>query len=170
MDKLDAALWAAWDDAREALTRDPREFRRRFERGLRPTLARPLRAWAMVLRAEDKRIDDLADEMKYRKASGALFLDRDVVGRLCSPVRIEYPGLHPAKAARALGVSEATVYDWSSPAKTKKTGLVMDRYTKPWLMPNLFQSLPAACGLAPRMERAKGGKGQGPSGRERAKG
>ncbi len=113
MDDLDRQLLDAWQRAEAYFRRRPAQAAQRFEKHINSQLARPLRAWAMVLRAADTRIDDLGDELKYRKATGDLWLDKQVVAHLCGHVKIDWPGLAPPAAARRLGVSRVTLWRWS---------------------------------------------------------
>lgn len=63
MDLLDLALLRAWDSAGVRFAADPDAAARRMAGALGPTYARPLRSWALALRACDARIGPLRREM-----------------------------------------------------------------------------------------------------------
>ena len=122
MDDLDRRLLAGWERVRGRLLGNPQgggEAVGRFKKFVGSQLAKPLRAWSLVLRAGDTRIDELAGEGKFRKGSGQLWLDAAAVRGLCGPVSIAWPGVGPAEAAGRFGVSEVTLWRWS-----KKMGAV----------------------------------------------
>ena len=129
MDELDRQLIEAWGWAERCFRARPGVAVRRYEKFVGSQLARPVRAWAMVLRAADTRIDELADEGKYRKATGGLWLDRQVVKQLCGPVMIDWPGEIPEVAAKMFGVSAVTLWRWAKKmgAAAAKSRIVDDK-------------------------------------------
>lgn len=111
MDELDQRLMRAWAVVGARLRAESGEGVRRLKRAMGPTLQRPLRSWSLVLRADDKRLDEDAAVSAGR--TGLVWLNAEVVRWLCAPVRIDWPGVSVAEAARLLGVNKTTVYRWS---------------------------------------------------------
>ncbi|MFK7790451.1 MAG: hypothetical protein AB8C95_13275 [Phycisphaeraceae bacterium] len=77
------------------------------------TYTRPLRSWSLVLRANDKRIDD-------NNAMGLVRMDRAQIRALCSPVKIDSP-VSLGQAARLFGVNRTTVSRWADPIDSELT-------------------------------------------------
>lgn len=109
-DDLDRALLDAWERAYQRFRNDPEQLERIVKRFSGPTYTRPLRSWALVLRANDKRIPD-------DNAQGVVQLDALRVRTWCAPVVIDYPGVPIDEAARLFGVNRTTVARWASPEK-----------------------------------------------------
>ncbi len=125
MDEIDRRLLVAW-------------ARRRSEGGgarvgKLKTYERGLRSLSLVLRADDKRIDGLGEGVVgfggwmegvegVQQGVWEVRVDRGVVGRLCGPVRIDWPGVGVAEAAGLFGVNATTVRRWAKAGR-----VVMER-------------------------------------------
>lgn len=94
---------------------DPAARGRRYERGLRSALRRPVRAWCVSIRASDRRIESSAivdpERMAARQRHRVL-LYGELVRHLVKPVEIRWPGLIYDEAAARLGVDARAVIDW----------------------------------------------------------
>ena len=108
-DDLDRALIEAWQRAQAQLKDDPEALARVMRRREMAAYARPLRSWALVLRANDKRLPN-------DPSRGEVVVDAEAVGMWCSPVCIRYPGVSLDAAAGLFGVNRTTVARWASPA------------------------------------------------------
>ncbi|MEM9913977.1 MAG: hypothetical protein AAF911_03340 [Planctomycetota bacterium] len=118
MDELDANLLEAWHEVRSRLANDPAARGRRYERGLRQALRRPVRAWCVSVKASDTRIEpsamldgDAAAACGRRERHGVVLFG-SLVQHLVRPVVIDLPGLPYDEAARALGIDVRTMFDW----------------------------------------------------------
>lgn len=100
---------SAWERVSARYRGDPAALDAALARFSGPTYARPLRSWALVLRANDKRIDD-------DNARGVVAVDRALVRTCCAPNVIRSPGVSLDAAARVFGVNRTTVARWASPA------------------------------------------------------
>ncbi len=115
MDELDVNLLEAWGRVREGLMGDPARAGRRWERGLRGELRRPMRAWCLVVKASDLRLDASAIVDRQAHAAGEghrVFLFGEEVRALTKPVRIGWPGVALPVAAGLCGVDVGTMYLW----------------------------------------------------------
>ncbi|MEO0514262.1 MAG: hypothetical protein AAF086_03070 [Planctomycetota bacterium] len=118
MDELDANLLEAWDVVRAGLAKDPAAAGRRYERGLRSALRRPVRAWCVSVKASDTRIeheafwDADAAAAAERRERHRVVLFGSLVRHLVRPVVIAWPGLRVEAAARQMGIDERTMIDW----------------------------------------------------------
>lgn len=128
MHDLDRHLLAAWHGARRK-AKHPLAAAKIARRAAGPTVSRPLRSWALVLRANDARIGDHCVEEGDEETSDLwVYLRGEAVRALCAWVSIPWPGVPPEEAARRFGVNVKTVHAWA------RKGIVrMDRYVKPWL-------------------------------------
>lgn len=118
MDELDGNLMEAWHDVRMKLSRDPAARGRRYERGLRAALRRPVRAWCVSVKASDTRIEhaamlngDAAVACDRRERHGVVLFG-SLVRHLVRPVVIPWPGMCYDVAARELGIDVRTMVDW----------------------------------------------------------
>ncbi|MEM6853997.1 MAG: hypothetical protein AAF593_06265 [Planctomycetota bacterium] len=118
MDELDVNLLEAWHEVRSRLANDPAARGRRYERGLRQALRRPVRAWCVSVKASDTRIEpsamldrDAAVACGRRERHGVVLFG-SLVRHLVRPVVIDLPGLPYDDAARALGIDVRTMFDW----------------------------------------------------------
>lgn len=103
----------------------------------RSTYTRPLRSWALALRANDKRIDTYCDPttVDYHEwnedsplcAIDEIVLSAAIIKRLCGPISIPYPGVSIDEAARILGVNRTTIF---RRARSQHSQLVIDYYCK----------------------------------------
>lgn len=105
---FDRAILDAWHRAHAQAKGDPDKLKAILRRREMSTYTRPLRSWSLVLRANDKRIDD-------NSAFGHVRMDGARVRQLCSQVKIDYPGLSLDEAARGFGVNRTTVSRWADP-------------------------------------------------------
>jgi len=105
---------SAWGRAFEKLKDHPEQLARILHRRGMSTYTRPLRSWSLVLRANDKRIDD-------NKAQGVVRMDGARIKQLCSPVVIPYPGVSLDEAAHRFGVNRTTVARWANPIESSRT-------------------------------------------------
>ena len=119
MDDLDLALLDAWNRA---------GGKARVERKPTGVITRPLRSWALVLRANDSRLLDHASGFLDEEDRYWVELTGEAVRGLCGWVRISWPGVSPVEAAARFGVNIKTIHAWA-----KKGLVVVDRYIKPWL-------------------------------------
>ena len=113
-DAFDRALLDAWYRAREKYRDDPAKLERILRRRSMSTYARPLRSWSLVLRANDKRIDD-------NNSMGLVRMDGASIRRFCSSVKIDDPGVTLDQAARDFGVNRTTVSRWADPVDSGLT-------------------------------------------------
>ena len=111
---LDRTLMSAWGRAFEKLKDEPEQLDRILRRRGMSTYARPLRSWSLVLRSNDKRIDD-------DNTQGFVRMDRAAILHLCSPVHIPYPGVSLDEAAHRFGVNRTTVSRWANPIDSSLT-------------------------------------------------
>ena len=131
MDQLDHALDEAWNRVRAELVRDPLKAARRFARALGPTYQRPLRSWALVLRAADKRlpVGDVVNYVEWDPQFGVqcaveqITFHGPTIRQLCAPIRIPWPGVSIDAAARCCGVNRSTIHNWVRAGR-----VVMDVY------------------------------------------
>ncbi len=128
MDDIDRALADAWH--RAAIHAD--EAQRRLRRYLGPTYQRPLRSWALVLRAHDRRLPsgEVVDYEQFDDdgpdgAVSRITLTGELVRTLCRPITINWPGVTINAAAKRFGVNRSTIHNWA-----KKGRIVMDVYPK----------------------------------------
>lgn len=128
MDDLDRALADAWHRA----TIHADEAPQRLRRYLGPTYQRPLRSWALVLRAHDRRLPS-GEVVNYEQfdddgpdcAVSRITLTGELVATLCGPITIPWPGVTINAAAKRFGVNRSTIHNWA-----KKGRIVMDLYPK----------------------------------------
>ncbi len=128
MDDIDRALADAWHRA----TIDADEAQRRRRRYLGPTYQRPVRSWALVLRAHDRRLPT-GELVNYEQfdddgpdcAVSRITLTGELVRTLCGPITIPWPGVTINAAAKRFGVNRSTIHNWA-----KKGRIVMDVYPK----------------------------------------
>ena len=128
MDDIDRALADAWHRA----TIHADEAQRRLQRYLGPIYQRPLRSWALVLRAHDKRLPS-GEVVNYEQfdddgpdcAVSRITLTGELVRTLCGPITIPWPGVTINAAAKRFGVNRSTIHNWA-----KKGRIVMDVYPK----------------------------------------
>ena len=128
MDDIDRALADAWH--RAAI--HPDEAQRRLRRHLGPTYQRPLRSWALVLRAHDRRLPT-GEVVKYEQfdddgpdcAVARITLTGELIQSMCGPITIPWPGVTINAAATRFGVNRSTIHNWA-----KKGRIVMDVYPK----------------------------------------
>ncbi|MFN3168192.1 MAG: hypothetical protein ACE37H_14110 [Phycisphaeraceae bacterium] len=123
MDPLDSLLLESWHNVSNELQNKPWKLARRMERVQRKELRRPVRAWAVALRANDARIggedlyspggDEGAIERCRRGYTHPVMLRGRRVRELCKARRIDWPGVWIDEAARQLGRDVRTVYRWS---------------------------------------------------------
>ncbi len=131
MDKLDHALDEAWNRVGADLAQNPAAAARRFARSLGPTYQRPLRSWALVLRAADKRlpVGDVVDYVEWdpqvpvQCAVEEITFHGETIRELCAPIRISWPGVSIDAAARICGVNRSTIHNWVRAGR-----VVMDVY------------------------------------------
>ncbi|MEM1109075.1 MAG: hypothetical protein AAGH99_10355 [Planctomycetota bacterium] len=118
MDELDTNLLLAWEEVRAKLAADPAARARRYERGLRSALRRPVRAWCVSVKASDTRIehgameDGEAAEACRERERHRVVLFGELVRHLVRPVEIDLPGLRYDVAAGRLGIDLRTIVDW----------------------------------------------------------
>jgi len=128
MDELDLALMEAWETVGARLLERPWELVKRMERVRRAELRRPVRAWAVAIRASDMRIGmggsaegrrwgDFGCETSWQRAQKGfghrVTLTGPRLSELVKPVRLEE--LMPiAEAATLLGRDVRTVYSWAT--------------------------------------------------------
>src|SRR5215213_2501750 len=113
MHDLASVLWEAWQRVRPRLLADREELRRRLARRKTMALRRPPRAWCLALRAGDTRLAGWGCRDVCGDSEGAgesarqqdVFLDADLLRRLCEPVRLEPPGETMHEVAAKLGVT-----------------------------------------------------------------
>lgn len=139
MDDLDRRLIEAWRRRKRTLADESRLVgmapagRSTARKTVGRTYVRPVRSWCLALRAGDRRIDDLGDgvvqtagymevEPGIECAVEAVRVNTEVVGRLCGPVSIFWPGVSVDEAANRFGVNPTTVRRWA-----KRGLVVMDR-------------------------------------------
>jgi len=139
MDDLDRRLIEAWGRRKQTLVDKqpvaPIPAGEGAARGKHAgrTYTRPVRSQCLVLRASDRRVDELSDEMVvpagyvevepgHERDVQAVRVNAGVVSRLCGPVSIFWPGVSVAQAARRFGVNPTTVRRWA-----KRGLVVMDR-------------------------------------------
>lgn len=137
MNPVEIALFRAHARAQDRLNRDPSLIDRIERTRKRDLYKNPLRLWALVLRANDKRIDPECltpivgehewDENSAQCAIEEITLDAEAVRRLCSAVMIPFPGVSINEAARLFGVNRTTIFRWS---RRIDVPLVMDYYCK----------------------------------------
>lgn len=119
MELIDALLLEAWHEVSAELESKPYKLARRMERTQRKELRRPVRAWCVALRASDSRIGahELRAEGDVERCRRGYTHHVELTGErlreLCRPVRIDWPGVAVAEAARALGRDVRTVQRWS---------------------------------------------------------
>ncbi len=87
---------------------------RRFERGMRAVLQRPMVACCIVVRASDRRIDAEYDFLQPAEDAEAgephyVAFNRDLIQKLCGPVHIPWPGVTYHEAAAKLGMGPPSV-------------------------------------------------------------
>lgn len=118
MDELDTNLLEAWYDVRQRLAKDPAARGRRYERGLRAVLRRPVRAWCVSVKASDTRIEhaamadgDAVEAAACRERHGVVLFG-ELVRHMVRPVVIPWPGFRSDDAAYALGIDMRTMADW----------------------------------------------------------
>lgn len=108
MTEIEEALWEAWKRVGPMLAENPPELARRVGRRSSTTLRDPVRAWCMTVRANDSRIErsglqhEWGPEGSRRKHK--VTLNSAALGRLCAPVRIDWPGQTIDEVAAKLGV------------------------------------------------------------------
>ncbi len=112
MDDLDRALEAAW--ARVGPTLSEEEVRRRR---LRRQAYRNVAPWCLCIRASDPRISEFHAQVDDREAlregrGHVVQIGAPLIRRLCTPVRILWPGVPVVQAAYLLGRSRAVVDQW----------------------------------------------------------
>lgn len=112
---FDIALLNAWDLAHAQAKGDTSRLVEMLRRRGMATYTRSLRSWSLVLRANDKRIDD-------DNTRGMVRMDGARVRRWCSPVDIPYPGVSLDEAAQRFGVNRTTVSRWASPPPRGRDG------------------------------------------------
>lgn len=110
--EFDRALLNAWHRAHQQCKDDPKKLAAILRRRGMATYTRPLRSWSLVLRANDKRIDD-------NHSMGLVRMDGARIKALCTPVVIPYPGVSLDTAARLFGVNRTTVSRWANPPRVK---------------------------------------------------
>ncbi len=153
MDAIDRALLAAWVGKRDGAGAEKVFGRVTGPAGAGATYQRPVRSWSLVIRANDKRLrfhrirrgeEDLEGRPIPRPRlrskdpvppSAApppralegdwlgVHLDAEVVGRLCAPVDLPWPGLTIAEAAARFGVETTTIYRWSKPRGRERAAM-----------------------------------------------
>lgn len=111
--EFDRALLDAWHRAHQQLKDDPAKFDAILRRRAMSTYTRPLRSWSLVLRANDKRIED-------NNSMGLVRMDGARVKQFCSPVKIDEP-VSLDVAARLFGVNRTTVSRWADPVDSELT-------------------------------------------------
>lgn len=142
-DEIDRALLDAWRQVQQGCPDDigPDAMRIAFENKGMATYARPLRSWALVLRADDKRIVDDDD-------AGSVTVDAELVRMCCGPVAIDYPGVPLDEAADLFGVNRTTVARWANPeGRRERQGKVEDPRGVGWAK---------AAGLEGKKRKSKG--------------
>lgn len=112
--EFDIALLNAWDRAHAQAKREPEKIQEILRRRAMATYTRPLRSWSLVLRANDKRIEDDSKQ-------GLVRMDGARIKQLCSPVSLPFPGVSLDEAASRFGVNRTTISRWASPADSKWT-------------------------------------------------
>ena len=131
MEELDFNLLEAYHRVRDVLARDNARRGRRIERVMRKELRRPVRAWCVGIRASDSRWGgaDMASNEDWRGDrkgyAHRLRLSGARIGELCRPVRLPWPGLSVADAARVYGRDTRTIYQWV------KAGILESRFDMP---------------------------------------
>src|SRR4051794_17448574 len=106
MDDIAHALAAAWRRIRPTLQRTPAELRRRLARRAQALLRSPPRAWCLAIRASDTRLGSLSlSSILNPPSSHRILVASEDLRRLCSPVRLDWPGESLADVARKLGVT-----------------------------------------------------------------
>jgi hypothetical protein len=109
MDDIQKALAEAWKRVRPVLERDPDELRRRLARRGLAVLQQPPRAWCLVVRAVDRRVDRYCLADPDPSCGHQVLLDSDALARLCGPVRIAWPGQTIEEVCELLGVTSKTL-------------------------------------------------------------
>src|SRR5260221_14642567 len=109
MDEIDRNLIEAWERIGAKLRADPRAAARRFERGMRSILQRPMVACCIVIRASDHRITGEYDFLETSEDAEVglphyVRVNQALLECLCSPVYIPWPGVTYHKAAGMLGM------------------------------------------------------------------
>jgi hypothetical protein len=119
MDDVQRALESAWNRILPRLRSSPTELARRLARRQRSALiGQPPRAWCLVVRATDTRLDPLcsthpADALRHtlkhprEPAHVKVLLDSDSLRTLCAPVHLTAPGEPLIDVARKLGTTPA---------------------------------------------------------------
>jgi hypothetical protein len=120
MESLGPIILDAWQRVACRLRADPPELARRVARRRSITLARPLRAWCLAIRASDRRLASWADcrpghalrlnspAHPYRFAQHEVVLTARALRALCGSVYIAPPGEPLNDVARKLGRSPGT--------------------------------------------------------------
>ncbi|MEM6552150.1 MAG: hypothetical protein AAF750_08480 [Planctomycetota bacterium] len=118
MDLLDRRLIDAWHRVMARCEADPDEARRRYRRVTETRIASSVpRAWAIKLRAGDTRLDhawcvesdwDAVDAQQPH----TLELSGDAIRELCTPVRLDWPGVTLHETGRRLGRHPNTLRRW----------------------------------------------------------
>lgn len=117
MDALDQLLLDAWNRVSERIRRYRVLALRRSRRRLLKGLNRPMREWCLVIRASDTRINDFSAIVEPRRAierheQHTITLDGKLIRRLTMPVTIPWPGVTYPEAARLLGRTNDSLYEW----------------------------------------------------------
>jgi hypothetical protein len=117
VDEIDIALEGAWNRHWPRLRADARELRRRIQRMGRIVASRPLRAWCLVIRASDTRINDSTAVIDPSGAIERLeehdvTIDAEGLRGLTAAVTIPWPGQPLWEAAPKLGVSIEFARRW----------------------------------------------------------
>lgn len=116
MSELDAAIDTALARLLDRMRRDPEEAARRASRAAHSCHRRPVSPWRLAIRASDRRIDHIChlsdpDKARLRCPHGVL-ITCDAAIELCSPVRIDWPGVDWRIAADRLGLSRIALHHW----------------------------------------------------------
>lgn len=117
MDPIDRNLLAAWVRVSEQLRRDPVLAAKRIARARRVTVANPLRAWCLALRASDTRLTEhynayVNEEAVQDAQEHEVTITGEAVRLLCAPVTIPWPGMPMKSAGDKLGVCERVIHQW----------------------------------------------------------
>lgn len=131
MDRIDVALTEAWNRLEPRVRADRVEAVRRALRRTRALLTRPVRAWCLCLRADDRRLNMWACVPKYlpeERLAHDIVVFSDTIRALCKPVNVPWPGWDWERAARALGRHPESIRWWI------KRGVFQVRYRNAFSM------------------------------------
>src|SRR5438094_595794 len=118
--EVDDYIFEAWERVGPRLENDPAEVVRRVRRMGGSALSRPPRAWCLVVRACDRRIDEaMGFGYATRDGPGAhdVLLDAKLVRTLCAPVMLPRGGCTAREVAGILGRCAEDLYPTRSKGK-----------------------------------------------------